>query len=211
MKHFILLLAAAFSLNAFAQLNSTPTAVDAEMLEEPTFLDEFDPNAPNAEELLNEYDKYYEELTGQNPWVYDERLYTPADGCYRDSCSVWAYISKAQQRLYLYRDGRHVATWKVSTGTGNRTPDFDRHPNGRIYDAYSSNAYPGGDYKGLGNMPYAVFIQGGFAIHGTQKVNWPKLGSKASHGCIRLHPDHGYTFNRLVRAYGVADTWITVD
>lgn len=213
MKTLLLAALLFFNIPSFAgpvALDLDPVT-DASLLNEPTVLDELDPWADDIEEQLQNLDKYYEETTGQSPWLQDERLYTPADGCYRDSCSVWAYVNKAEQRLYLYQEGKHVATWLVSTGTGNRTPDFDRHPDGRIYDAYSSGKYPGGDYAGLGNMPYAVFIQGGFAIHGTPKSNWSKLGTKASHGCIRVHPDYGKAFNRLVRAYGVADTWITVD
>lgn len=70
---------------------------------------------------------------------------------------------------------------------------------------------PGGDYNGLGNMPYAVFIRGGYAIHGTVKSNWSKLGTPASKGCIRLHPDNGFIFNRLVRASGVALAWVSVE
>lgn len=70
---------------------------------------------------------------------------------------------------------------------------------------------PGGDYNGLGNMPYAVFVRGGYAIHGTTKGNWPKLGTPASKGCIRLHPDNGFIFNRLVRAVGVRAAWVSVE
>lgn len=70
---------------------------------------------------------------------------------------------------------------------------------------------PGGDYNGLGNMPYAVFVRGGYAIHGTVQANWSKLGTPASKGCIRLHPDNGLIFNRLVRALGVALAWVSVE
>lgn len=60
-------------------------------------------------------------------------------------------------------------------------------------------------------MPYAVFIEGGFAIHGTTVGNFKYLGTRASHGCIRLHPDNGRIFNHLVRQYGIRDTWVTVE
>ena len=103
-------------------------------------------------------------------------------------------------------------TWKTSTGKpGYRTPDMDRHPSGPVYDRYTSSKYPDGDYNGLGNMPYAVFVLGGYAIHGTTRGNFSKLGTPASHGCIRLHPDNGYIFNRLVRKYGLSKVWVTVN
>lgn len=36
-------------------------------------------------------------------------------------------------------------------------------------------------------------------------------GTPASKGCLRLHPDNGFIFNRLVRAAGVAWSWVTVE
>jgi len=60
-------------------------------------------------------------------------------------------------------------------------------------------------------MPYAVFIEGGYAIHGTTRGNWSNLGRVASHGCIRLHPDNGQIFNVLVRRNGIRNVWVTVN
>ncbi len=178
-------------------------------------LDDLNPHDPNIDEIMKEYDRIYEEETGQPAFV--ENSYSGfyelfgIETCKRQDCSVWAQIVKSTQTMYLYLQGELVASWPVSTGIrGYTTPNFDTHPNGRIYDRYTSGKYPGGNYKGLGNMPYAVFIRGGYAIHGTPESNWPKLGTPASHGCIRLHPDFGYQFNRLVRQYGIRDTWITV-
>lgn len=182
---------------------------------------EFDPFDPRAEEILKEFDKVYEQETGQSAWLpqpnsgfeaFVSEFMAFGNSCYQDSCNVFARVSKRNQKLYLSVGGTVQNVFDVSTGAaGHTTPNMDQHPNGRIYDRYSSNAYPGGDYNGLGNMPYAVFIKGGFAIHGTPRANWPKLGQPASHGCIRVHPDNGKMFNRLVRANGVANTWITVE
>ncbi|QLH48282.1 MAG: L,D-transpeptidase [Bacteroidota bacterium] len=36
------------------------------------------------------------------------------------------------------------------------------------------------------------------------------MGKKASHGCIRLHPDQAKIFFELVRKVGIENTWITV-
>lgn len=60
-------------------------------------------------------------------------------------------------------------------------------------------------------MPYVVFIQNGYGVHGTTLGNIRRLGKKASHGCIRLHPDNGKIFNELVRRAGIENTWITVE
>lgn len=173
-------------------------------------MDELNPFDPNIEQTLEQLDQAYQEETGVSPFI--ENLLQPfGKGCFRAECPVWVQISRSRQQLYLHLNGVHSATWSVSTGApGHGTPNFDTNPNGRIYDKYTSTKYPGGDYKGLGNMPYAVFISGGFAIHGTAESNWKKLGTRASHGCIRTHPDNAYYFNRLVRQHGIYKVWITV-
>lgn len=182
---------------------STVTA--AEQLD---VIDELDPYSSDVEQQLENFDQYYFEETGESPFL-NYNLFSGY--CFRQECKVWAQIVKSTQTMYLYIDGQVMHAWKISSGAeGRGTPNFDRHPNGRIYDTYSSSKYPGGDFNGLGNMPYAVFIEGGFAIHGTPKGNWPKLGTRASHGCIRLHPDNARIFNRLVRQNGISEVWITV-
>lgn len=126
-------------------------------------------------------------------------------------CAVWANIIKSKQMLYLYVNGELSDSFKVSTGDKNHeTPLFDTRPSGPVFQKYTSKKYPGGNYKGLGNMPYVVFIKGGFGIHGTTQGNIPKLGKKASHGCIRIHPENAKIFNALVREAGLQNTWITI-
>ena len=179
-------------------------------IERVNILDDLNPFDRNIQEQLEQLDQEYESETGLSPFQID--LFAGSTSCYRSSCTVWAQVSRRQQKMQIFLNGNLYATWLVSTGAiGYETPNFDRHPNGRIYDAYNSKKYPGGDYKGLGNMPYAVFIYEGFAIHGTGRANWAKLGSAVSHGCVRLHPDNAYLLNRLVRQYGIANTWITVN
>jgi len=125
---------------------------------------------------------------------------------------VWARVSKTDQRLYLYIDGEVVDTFKVSTGSvRHETPPFDMQPSGPIFQKYSSRKYPGGNYNGLGNMPYAIFIKGGYALHGTTIGNFRRLGNKASHGCVRLHPDNAKILNEIVRKAGIENFWVTIE
>ncbi len=131
--------------------------------------------------------------------------------CHGSSCPVYAHVSKAKQRLYLYLNGELIDSFKTSTGNSTHvTPDFDKKPNGRMYKRYTSHKFPGGDYHGLGNMPYAVFISGGYAIHGTTYGNFMNLGKPRSHGCVRLHPDNAKIFWNVVNYVGPENTWITV-
>lgn len=134
-----------------------------------------------------------------------------SSNCKQKLCKVWAHIQKEKQQLYLYVDGSLVDSFKVSTGdTKHETPKLDLRPSGPMFKKYTSKKYPGGNYQGLGNMPYVVFLKGGFAIHGTTTGNITKLGKKASHGCVRLHPDNGKLFFELVKQVGIENTWVTI-
>jgi lipoprotein-anchoring transpeptidase ErfK/SrfK len=130
---------------------------------------------------------------------------TTTTPCVESECRLYVHVAKSEQRMYLYIDGVATDTFKVSTGKKNHpTPDINMRPNGPTYTKYSS------DYKGLGNMPYVVFIKGGYGIHGTTPGNFLRLGHRASHGCIRLHPDDAKYFYGLVQQYGLENTWVKV-
>lgn len=197
-----------------ASQQTTPAQFDSSATPAVQALDELDPTDANIEEQLNQMDTQYIAETGQSPFVdaIVNNALSAANSCTRINCAVFAKVVKSEQKLYLYVNGVLQNTWATSTGlsNGHETPNLDSHPNGRIYDSYTSTKYPGGDYNGLGNMPYAVFISGGYAVHGTGKSNWSKLGSRASHGCVRIHPDNAFIFNRLVRKYGVNNVWIQI-
>ena len=47
-------------------------------------------------------------------------------------------------------------------------------------------------------MPYSIFFDGGYAIHGSYEVS--RIGRPASHGCIRLNPRNAAVLFRLVEA-----------
>lgn len=132
--------------------------------------------------------------------------------CKEKDCLVYIEIDKATQKLYLYLIGELKDSFLVSTGQEgtHETPLLSRQPSGPVLTKYSSRKYPGGNYKGLGNMPYVIFVQGGYAIHGTTTGSFAKLGSKASHGCVRLHPDNAKIINALVKTVGLEQTWVTI-
>jgi hypothetical protein len=132
-------------------------------------------------------------------------------GCHEKECGLYVHVIKSRQVLYLYLGGELKDSFPVSTGMKKyATPEMSLHPRGPLFMKYTSRKFPGGNYKGLGNMPYAVFVKGGYAIHGTTPGNFSKLGQVASHGCIRLHPDNGRLFYELVKLYGLSNTWVKV-
>lgn len=136
----------------------------------------------------------------------------PVSACRGKECLLYLEIDKSVQTLYLYILGELRDSFLVSTGKGAKyeTPEMELHPRGPVLTKYTSRKFPGGNYSGLGNMPYAVFVKGGYAIHGTTKGNFSKLGKKASHGCIRLHPENAKVFNALVKTIGLNRTWVSV-
>jgi lipoprotein-anchoring transpeptidase ErfK/SrfK len=118
------------------------------------------------------------------------------------SASVQARISKSTQTMNVYVHGALYASWPVSTGRGKyATPSGTFRPR-RLERRWYSTKYSNAP------MHYAVFYNGGYAIHSTAEVS--RLGSPASHGCVRLAPGHAAQFFSLVRAHGAGRTVISI-
>ena len=111
-------------------------------------------------------------------------------------------ISKSQQRLAVSVDGTELYRWPVSTGRrGHVTPSGTFHPI-RLERHWYSRQYE------LTPMPWAMFFFRGYAVHGTMEAY--NLGHVASHGCVRLRPDHAATLFSLVHKRKLSDTRIVV-
>jgi lipoprotein-anchoring transpeptidase ErfK/SrfK len=118
------------------------------------------------------------------------------------SAGVTARIDLSAQQMNVYVDGRLRHTWPVSTGRGRyRTPRGTFRPTVMRRMHYSSryNNSP---------MPYSIFFYRGYAIHGTNEIS--RLGRRASHGCVRLHPRAARTLYHLVRRHGPGRTRIVI-
>src|ERR1035437_10921497 len=58
-------------------------------------------------------------------------------------------------------------------------------------------------------MPHSIFFtKVGHAIHGTYETK--KLGTPASHGCVRLSPAHAATLFAMVKQDGVINTRVVL-
>lgn len=113
-----------------------------------------------------------------------------------------ARIDLSDQRMRVYRDGRQIHDWPVSTARrGYRTPVGTFRP-GRMHRRYFSRKYHGSP------MPHSVFFLGGYAIHGTNDIR--NLGRPASHGCVRLHPDNARRLFGLIRDGGKQNARIVI-
>ena len=116
--------------------------------------------------------------------------------------SLLARVDLSQQRMEVYTDGRKHHVWAVSTGR-----DGWNTPPGRYYPFALTRQY----YSSRWNidLPYLISIsRDGIAIHGTELSN--KLGSRASHGCIRLSVSNAAMLYGLVQKYGMANTEVIV-
>ncbi|MES1155023.1 MAG: L,D-transpeptidase [Pseudorhodoplanes sp.] len=87
-------------------------------------------------------------------------------------------VSKAMQRMTVTVDGVSSYTWPVSTGTGGGPINGVFAPQ-RLERKWFSRTF------NMAPMPYSIFFDGPYAIHGTNHVS--KLGQRASKGCVRLH------------------------
>lgn len=113
-----------------------------------------------------------------------------------------ARVDVPNQIMTVSRYGTVIHTWKVSTARrGFITPAGSWRPK-RIHKMWYSRKYD------LAPMPYAVFYDGGYAVHGTTAVS--RLGSPASHGCVRLETANAKIFYDLVREIGPGNTRVIV-
>jgi lipoprotein-anchoring transpeptidase ErfK/SrfK len=113
---------------------------------------------------------------------------------------VLVRIDKSSQRMSVMVNGEHRYTWAVSTGIyGTPSGSFRPQSLKRYHRSTIYNNAP---------MPYSIFYDGNFAIHGTTHVS--QLGGPASRGCIRLHPSNAAVLFSLVQQQGLGNTRISI-
>src|SRR5882672_395683 len=112
-------------------------------------------------------------------------------------------VDKDNQQMTVAVDGVERYNWPVSSGI----PSYET-PNGsfrafRMEEDHYSKEFDDAP------MPHSIFFTKiGHAIHGTDSVN--RLGSPASHGCVRLSRDNASTLYALVQQDGVLNTTVTL-
>src|SRR5947208_15387187 len=112
-------------------------------------------------------------------------------------------IDKNAQQMTVAVDGVERYHWPVSTGI----PSYET-PNGsyrtfRMEEDHYSREFDDAP------MPHSIFFTKiGHAIHGTDSES--RLGSPASHGCVRLSRTNAATLYDLVQRQGVLNTTVTL-
>jgi hypothetical protein len=119
------------------------------------------------------------------------------------SANVLISVDKSTQEMTVQVDGATRWQWKVSTGrSGHDTPNGTFHAVSMDPDHYSKK------YDDA-PMPHSIFFtELGHAIHGSFATN--RLGTPASHGCVRLDPANATLLYGLVAREGRANTTIMV-
>jgi lipoprotein-anchoring transpeptidase ErfK/SrfK len=120
--------------------------------------------------------------------------------CGSAAAEIVVTVDKAKQRMFVVVNGEHRYTWPVSTGLGG-TPSGSFRPQ-ILSRNHRSTIF------GNAPMPFAIFYSGHYAIHGTTAVS--QLGSRASKGCVRLHPSNAAALFALVQRHGMANTRILI-
>jgi hypothetical protein len=112
-------------------------------------------------------------------------------------------VDKDNQVMTVAVDGEARYRWPVSTGIPSRET-----PNGS-FRAFRMEADHFSKEFDDAPMPHSIFFtKVGHAIHGTDSEG--RLGSPASHGCVRLSKANASTLYALVEEQGVLNTTVTL-
>jgi hypothetical protein len=111
-------------------------------------------------------------------------------------------VNKTTQQMSVVIDGSVRYIWNVSAGR-----DAYSTPNGTFAPEHLERIWFSKRYYNS-PMPFAIFFHNGYAIHGSNAID--RLGGPASHGCVRLHPEHAAILFDLVQREGPENTRIVV-
>jgi hypothetical protein len=112
-------------------------------------------------------------------------------------------VDKDNQQMSVAVDGVERYRWPVSTGI----PSYET-PNGSFRTFRMEADHYSKEFDDA-PMPHSIFFTKiGHAIHGTDSAG--KLGSPASHGCVRLSRANAATLYALVQEQGVLNTTVTL-
>ena len=110
----------------------------------------------------------------------------------RPNQTMGLVVDKLTQRLYIFRDGKLFSTLLVSTGLANEKQPYNETRSGE----YLIVSRVGGFYSDNMFCPRALRFNDGDLLHEVPyverngnkiySVSEPYLGSKASHGCVRV-------------------------
>lgn len=113
-----------------------------------------------------------------------------------------ARVSISEQKMEVYREGLLLYTWVVSTAKPGKVT-----PTGIYKPEFLSRNHKSRKYNNA-PMPFSIFYDGDFAIHGTDKIS--RLGQPDSQGCVRLHPDNAEILFEMVKTGGMESLQVVI-
>ena len=112
-------------------------------------------------------------------------------------------VDKNNQMMTVAVDGVERYHWPVSTGIPSRETPSGSFRTFRMEEDHYSKEFDDAP------MPHSIFFTKiGHAIHGTDSE--ARLGTPASHGCVRLSKANATTLYALVQEQGVLKTTVTL-
>jgi lipoprotein-anchoring transpeptidase ErfK/SrfK len=124
------------------------------------------------------------------------------------SVSAWALkvdidVDKISQKMTVTVDGQREYVWLVSTG--GQTYDT---PSGTYHIFRMEKEHFSQEWDDA-PMPFSMFFTPlGHAIHGSYHVK--RLGTRASHGCVRLAPENASLLFDLVEKAGYKNSTVSI-
>ncbi len=112
------------------------------------------------------------------------------------------YVLEQRRLIDIYADQPTMERLRAAFGYCFETPPGKFRPD-YIDELHHSTKYENAP------MPFSVFFNDGIAVHGTTELK--RLGSPASHGCVRLDPQNAEVFFRAVADIGMERTAIIVE
>lgn len=119
-------------------------------------------------------------------------------GLARPAQAVEVRVDLSTQTMHVTSKSGESHVWPVSSGRAGYNTPRGVYRAQRLARMHYSRKYDNAP------MPHSIFFRGGYAIHATNAVR--RLGSPASHGCIRLAPGNAAQLFAMVRAEGARIT-----
>lgn len=119
----------------------------------------------------------------------------------------WVEVNLTNQTLYAHEGDATIYTMRISSGkpwTPTPTGEY------RIWIKLKSTRMRGGsketgDFYDLPNVPYTMYFNGGYGLHGAYWHN--NFGHPMSHGCVNLSPADAKTLYEWASPVVSNDVW----
>lgn len=119
-----------------------------------------------------------------------------------NASALVAKVDVSSQTMVVIHRGEVKYRWKVSTARAGKIT-----PSGTWSAKWLSKNHRSSRYNNA-PMPYAIFYNGNYAVHGTDQVS--RLGRPASAGCVRLDTRNARILYKLAQQEGLNNTRIIV-